>query len=150
MYAIIASKAPPERRTNAISPTAIVPGQKAFSLFRRPSRRRSHPLIQAYPVSRNQDDTASQGDHRATFSAERAPHKAAGLLATSSDDAHALGHLPEPNHCEEDYQDLPTVSPRPVVQRSQYRLGFRWRDQIDDEGDLDNRKHRDDERDGGA
>jgi Transposase len=42
------------------------------------SRHRSHPLIQAYTVSRNQDDTASQADHRATFSPERTPHKQPG------------------------------------------------------------------------
>ena len=42
------------------------------------------------------------------------------------------------------------MSQRPVVQRSQYRLGFRWRGQIADEGDLDNCKHPDNERDGGA
>jgi len=42
------------------------------------------------------------------------------------------------------------VSQRPVVQQLHYRLGFRWRGQIADEDDLDNRKHPDDERDGGA
>ena len=30
---------------------------------------------------------------------------------------HALGHQRDPNHCEHGYQDLPTVSPRPVVQQ---------------------------------
>jgi hypothetical protein len=59
---------------------------------------------------------ASQGDHRATFNQERAPHKAAVLLATSSDGAHAFGHPPDPNHCEDGDQDRSTVSPHPVVQ----------------------------------
>ncbi|MDT5172225.1 MAG: hypothetical protein QOD02_5606 [Mycobacterium sp.] len=48
------------------------------------------------------------------------------------------------------YYDLPTARPHPVVQPSQYRLGFRWRGQIACERDFDNRKHPDDERDGGA
>jgi hypothetical protein len=78
--------------------------QPLLSQFRRHFHvSHAHPLIQAYTVSRNQDDTASQGDHRATFSPERAPHKAAGLLATSSDDAHAPGHPQDPNHCERGY-----------------------------------------------
>jgi hypothetical protein len=77
---------------------------------------RSHPLLQAYTVSRNQDVTAPQREHRATFSPKRAPHQAAGLLATSSDDAHALGHQRDPTHSEHGYQDLPTVSQNPVVQ----------------------------------
>jgi hypothetical protein len=38
----------------------------------------SHPLIQACTVSRNHDDTALQGDHRATFNPERAGHKQPG------------------------------------------------------------------------
>ena len=46
-------------------------------------------------------------------------------------------------------KDLLTVSPCPVVQQSQYRLGFRWPKQMADEGDLDNRLHPDDERDSG-
>ena len=91
------------------------------------ARRRRRPLIQAYTVSRNQDDMPSQGDHRATFSPKRARHKAAGLLATSSDDAHAPGHHRDPNHCEDGYQELPTVSPRLVARQSQCRLGFRRR-----------------------
>jgi hypothetical protein len=73
----------------------------------------------------------------------------AGLLAIKSEDAHTHGQLHDPNHCEDDYQHLPTVSSHPVVQRSQYRLGFRRREQTADEDDLDNRKHHDDERDGG-
>jgi hypothetical protein len=97
-----------------------------ISLFRAPSRHRSPRLFQA---SRNQDDTASQGDQRTTFSPERAAHKAAGLLVTSSKAAHALGHQRDPNQCEQGCQDLPTVRlQHSVVQRSQYRLGFRRRD----------------------
>ena len=47
---------------------------------------------------RNQDDKASQGDHRATFSSGMGAAQAAGLLATRSDDAHAIGHQRDPTH----------------------------------------------------
>jgi hypothetical protein len=59
------------------------------------------------------------------FSPGRAPHKAAGLLATSSGAAHAVGHQRDPTHCAHGYQHLPTVSQRPVMQQLHYRLGFR-------------------------
>ncbi len=81
---------------------------------------RSHPLIQAFAVSRNQDDTALQSDHCATFQPGTGAAPGSRALATSSDAAHAVGHQRDPTHCEHGYQDLPTVSQRPVVQRSQY------------------------------
>ena len=67
---------------------------------------------------------ASQSDHRATFSPKRPPHKAAGLLATSSDDAHAPGHQEDPNQCEDSYHDLPTVRPTPSRAAVAVPFGF--------------------------
>lgn len=55
-------------------------------------------------------------DHLATFSPERGPHKPAGLLAASSDAAHAVGRQRDPHQCDHGYQDLPLVSQPPVVQ----------------------------------
>ena len=46
--------------------------------------------------------------------------------------------------------DLPTVGQNPVVQQSHCRFGFRWRGQIADEDDLDNREHPDGPREGEA
>ena len=66
-----------------------------------------------------------------------------GILATASDDAHAVGQERDPTHRADGYYDLPTARPHPVVQPSQYRLGFRWRGQIACERDFDNRKHPD-------
>jgi hypothetical protein len=42
--------------------------------------------------------------------------KPAGRLAASSDTAHAVGRQRNPHHRDHGYQDLPLVSPPPVVQ----------------------------------
>jgi hypothetical protein len=58
---------------------------------------------------------------------------AALSAATGSGSAHALGNQRDTNDCEDGYQELPSVSQRPVVQRSQERLGFGRPGQMADE-----------------
>jgi hypothetical protein len=70
------------------------PGSERICRFQAPITYRSHPVIQTHTVSRNQDDTVFQVGHGTTVSPERAPHKSAGLLTTSSEDAQARRHQP--------------------------------------------------------
>lgn len=75
---------------------------------------------------------------------------AALSAATGSGSAHALGNQRDTNDCEDGYQELPSVSQRPVVQRSQERLGFGRPGQMADENDALDRRHCDDECDCGV
>ena len=81
----------------------------------------------------------------------RARHKAAALFVASSDDAHASWPPRRPQPRAKMARPGPAAGePAPSsCSCLQYRLGFRWRGQVADEDDLDNRKRAGHEHGGG-